>query len=275
MSLLGRHRWFVAAAGITLAFTGVSLTAHPSSGLTAFGDVFGFLIVAMAAAIALANALSKPRMERSFWSLLAFGFSLWSFNQAAWAVCETIQHRRVPDPYFADIILFFHLVPMIAAVVWRPDLQRKESTFHLSTLHFLMLLVWWVFLYAFIVFPDQYVVLNVAAYDRYYVLLYEVENILLLVVLAFAVWTSSGAWKRLYLNFLAAASLYTVGSQALDEAVTHGTYYSGSLYDVPLAGAACWVVGTAFGLRGGGLKSASPKKLRLRQKSPPLRSLAI
>jgi signal transduction histidine kinase len=275
MSLFRRHRWFVAAAGITLAFTGVSLTAHPSSGLTAFGDVFGFLIVALAAAVALANALSKPGVERSFWALQAFGFSLWAFDQAAWAVCEMIQHRPVPDPYFADIILFFHLVPMIAAVVWRPDLQRKESTFHLSTLHFLMLLVWWVFLYAFIVFPDQYVVLNVAAYDRYYVLLYEVENILLLVVLAFAAWTSSGAWKRVYLNFLAAAALYTLGSQALDEAVVHGRYYSGSLYDVPLAGAVCWMVATAFASRGWELKSAPPKDWSLRKITPQLSMLAI
>src|SRR5258708_4236090 len=275
MSLLGRHRWFVAAAGITLAFTGVSLTAHPSSGLTAFGDVFGFLIVAMAAAIALANAPFSPGMERSFWALLAFGFSLWAFNQAAWAVCETIQHRRVPDPYFADIILFFHLVPMIAAIVWRPDLQRKESTFHLSTLHFLMLLVWWVFLCCFIGFPDQYVVMNGAAYDRYYVLLYEVENILLLVVLAFAVWTSSGAWKRLYLNFLGAAALYTVGSQALDEAVVRGTYYSGSLYDVPLVGAVCWMVATALASRGWELKSAPPRDWSLRKITPQLSMLAI
>jgi hypothetical protein len=58
MSLFRRHRWFVTAAAITLAFTGVSLTARPSSGLTAFADVFGFLIMALAAATALANAFS-------------------------------------------------------------------------------------------------------------------------------------------------------------------------------------------------------------------------
>jgi signal transduction histidine kinase len=276
MSLFRRHHWFAVAAGVTLAFAVVSLTVRPGSGLTAFGDVFGFLIVALAAGIALVNAFSKPGVERSFWALLAFGFSLWSFNQGAWAVCEAILHQPVPDPYFADIILFFHLVPMIAAVVWRPDLLRKESTFHLSTLHFLMLLVWWVFLYAFIVFPDQYVVLNVAAYDRYYVLLYEVENILLLVVLAFAVWTSSGAWKRVYLNFLAAAALYTVGSQVLDEAVTRGTYYSGSLYDVPLVGAVCWMVATTLASRAWDLKSAAPPRdWSLRKITPQLSMLAI
>ena len=39
MSLFQRHRWFVAAAGITLAFAVVSLTAHKGDALTAFADL--------------------------------------------------------------------------------------------------------------------------------------------------------------------------------------------------------------------------------------------
>ena len=46
-----------------------------------------------------------------------------------------------------------------------------------------MLLGWWIFLYAFIVFPHQYVVLDVHLYDVYYDNLYLVENILFLAVL--------------------------------------------------------------------------------------------
>src|SRR3979409_1215663 len=111
MSLFRRHHWFVVAAGGTLAFSGVSPTARAASRPPPFGAVLGFLIVGLAAGIALVNAFSKPGVERSFWALLAFGFSLWSFNQGAWAVCEAILHQPVPDPYFADIILFFHLVP--------------------------------------------------------------------------------------------------------------------------------------------------------------------
>ena len=39
---------------------------------------------------------------------------------------------RFPIPVFFDIILFFHAVPMIAAVVWRPDLIKREGRLHLS-----------------------------------------------------------------------------------------------------------------------------------------------
>ena len=271
-----RHRWFVAAAGVTLAYAVVSLTAHKSFGLTVFGDVVGVFMMVVTGAAMLANAISRPGMQRSFWGLMAFGFSLWTVNQWGWAYYEIVLRRGIPDPYFADIVLFFHLVPMIAAVAWRPDQTRTEPRFHLSTLHFLMLLVWWVFLYAFIVFPHQYVVLNVPAYNRYYDLLYEVENMLLLVVLAYAAWTSVGAWKRLYLNFLAASTLYTAGAQVLDKAVFTGTYYTGSFYDVPLTGAVVWMLATALTAREWDLKADTPRTDgRWRTILPQMAMLAI
>src|SRR5215467_6039420 len=104
MSLFQRHRWFVAAAGITLAFAAVSLTAHKSAGLTAFADLAGLAIMLAAAAITLANTIARPPQERSFWALMTLGFSLWASNQAAWANREILLHQPIPDPYFFDII---------------------------------------------------------------------------------------------------------------------------------------------------------------------------
>jgi signal transduction histidine kinase len=255
MSPFHRHRWFAAAAGITLAFAGVSLTAHKSAGLTAFADIAGLVVMLGAAGITLANARSRPRQERSFWVLMTLGFLLWGCNQGAWAYHEMVLHGPIPDPYFFDIILFFHLVPMIAAVAWRPDLMKKEGRVHLSTVNFLMLLGWWIFLYAFIVFPHQYVVLNITSYNTYYDRLYLLENALLMVVLGLAAWTSFGGWRRLYLHFLAVGALYGVGSQFLDRAVTNNTYYSGSLYDVPLVAAVAWMAAAAMSAREWELKS--------------------
>src|SRR5580704_1605984 len=122
---------------------------------------------------------------------------------------------------------------MIAAVAWRPDMVKKEGRVHLSALNFLMLLGWWIFLYAFIVFPHQYVVLNLDRYHVYYDRLYLLENALLVAALGLAALTSSGGWRRLYLHFLSAGVLYGIGAQFLDRAVVNNSYYSGSLYDVP------------------------------------------
>ncbi|HET6179976.1 MAG TPA: HAMP domain-containing sensor histidine kinase [Candidatus Sulfotelmatobacter sp.] len=258
MGLFQRHRWFVAAAGITLAFGAVSLTAHKSAGLTAFADLAGLAMMLAAAAITLANAITRPPQERSFWALMTLGFSLWASNQAAWANREILLHQPIPDPYFFDIILFFHLVPMIAATAWRPDLAKREGRVHLSTLNFLMLLGWWIFLYAFMVFPHQYVVLNIDLYNVYYDRLYLLESAFLFAVLALAALTSSGGWKRLYLHFLSAAATYGVGAQFIDRAVTNNTYYSGSLYDVPLIATVAWMAAAAMSARQWDLKTVEP-----------------
>jgi signal transduction histidine kinase len=255
MSLFERHRWFAAAAGITLAFAGVSLIAHNSAGLTAFSDLGGLALMLVAAAIALRNALARPGQERSFWALMALGFSLWACNQAAWTYREIGLHRRFPDASVFDVILFFHAVPMIAAVLWRPDLLKKEARNHLSLRNFLMLLAWWIFLYAFIVFPHQYVALNVDLYNICYNRLYRLENILLLAVLGQAVWTSSSGWRRLYLNLFSVGLLYAINSWVLERAVMSGRYYSGSLYDVPFIGTLAWMAATALSAREWDLES--------------------
>ena len=100
----------------------------------------------------------------------------------------------------------------------------------------MMLLGWWIFLYAFIVFPHQYVVLNVQLY-----------NVCLRWALPAAEHLAPrgpgtcGLDQRVRMAvvlsaLLRGAVIYSVGSQFLDRAVMAGNYYSGSLYDVPLIG---------------------------------------
>jgi len=242
MSPFQRHRWFVAAAGITLAYVAVSLLAHPGSGLTAFADIAGFALLLCGTAVSLANAFRRPPQERSFWCLMAAGFLLWACNQASWVYFELILKHLAPDPDLFDIVLFFHVVPMIAAAAWRADLLRKEKRIHSGVLNFIMLFGWWSFLYAFVVFPHQYIVLNPDAYDVCYDRLYMVENGLLIAVLAIAAWTSFAGWRRLYLHLLGARLVYAVGSLILNHALNVKTYYSGSLYDIAWVAPIAWII---------------------------------
>src|SRR5258708_37444150 len=144
---------------------------------------------------------------------------------------------------------------MICAVMWRPDLEKKKGRVRLSVLNFLMLMGWWSFLYAFIVFPHQYVALNVQHYNVYYDHLYLLESAMLLGVLGIAVSNGAGDWRRLYLHLLAASALYAVGSQFPDRAAGNGTYCSGSLYDVPLVGTITWMAAAAMSARNWDLQS--------------------
>lgn len=277
MGLIRRHRWFFAAAGITLAFAAVCLSAQrPSPALTAFSDLAGLAVMLIALAVCVANALSRPRQERSFWALMVLAFLLWISNQFAWTVLEVFQHRPIPDPFFFDVVLFFHTVPMIAAIAWRPDLLSKREKIVSSLLNFFMLFGWWIFLYAFIVFPHQYVILDLKKYNVYYDGLYAVENALLVGVLILAALTSTSGWRRLYLHFMVASVLYAVNSQLLDRALADNVYYSGSVYDVPLFGMVAWMAAAALSSREWELKSVE-FQLNPRWKSlvPQLAMLAI
>jgi signal transduction histidine kinase len=109
-----------------------------------------------------------------------------------------------------------------------------------------MLLGWWIFLYAFIVFPHQYVVLNVERYNFLYDRLFFLERSLLLIILGLAAWTSSGGWRRLYLHFLSAYLLYTIGSVLIERAAIQDSYYPGSLYDVTVIATLTWIAAIAW-----------------------------
>jgi len=126
------------------------------------------------------------------------------------------------------------------------------------------------------VFPHQYVVLNVHIYNEYYDRLYLVENALLLAVLGLASLTSSGGWRRLYLNFFGCGVVYGIGSQFIDRAVANDSYYSGSPYDVALIATVVWMAAVVLSARTWSLR---PVEFRLdprwKKLVPRLAMLAI
>ena len=253
-----RYRWFALAGGITLAFAVVSLTVPEGRVLTAIVDV-GYLLLTLAVGVAmLANAWSGRGADRRFWGLMGSGCILWACNEAAWVYFEVLHHTPFPDPSIMDVFLFLHPVPMIAAVGLRPHRRENEQKFGAGTLDFLMLLVWWVFLYAFVVFPSQYVSTNVAEYDRNFGVLYLVESSVLVLVLGIAARGASAGWKKVYLALMATSAIYALGSEAVNLAITNGAYYTGSFYDVPLMGEVSWMAATALTARDWQPEAAPP-----------------
>jgi signal transduction histidine kinase len=272
-----RHVWVIFTAGLILACAAASLTSSHSHFLTAFGDVTQFLLVAFAAALMAANAVSSQSHARGFWLLMAAGCSLWAASLGAWTFFEVVRNREVPEPFFGDVILFIHIVPFMAAVALRPHRPQTEKKLYFSTLNFLMLLIWWVFLYAFTVFPNQYVTLNSSAYNQNYDLLYLFENLVLLVVLGLLTTNVEGPWKKIYWNLFIAAGLYTWSSEEINAAITRGQYHTGSWYDIPLVTAMCWLI--FAGLMARDVKpaqeSAAPPSSKWLALSPRLAMLAI
>src|SRR5579863_2756006 len=276
MSLFQRHRWFVAAAGITSAFALASLTMPRGHVLTAISDITYLLLILALSAIMLANARSALGANRLFWALMGSGCVLWTVHQSGYFFYEVLRQTSPPDPWFMDVILFLHLIPMIAVVGLSPTRNESEPRSRVSSLDFLLLMVWWVFLYAFVVFPSQYVAVNLESYDRNYNVLYMVECAVLVPALGIAAQGASAGWRMVYLNLMAASAVYAVDSAAVNLALTNGRYYTGSLYDVPLIGAVSWMAATALTARQGPLANDAPaRKWKRGIIAPRLATLAM
>ena len=214
--------------------------------LAAFSDVMQCAMLFLAAAACLLNVIRTNRRARLFWSLMGLGMASWWAYRLLWAYIEIVQRREVPDPFTGDAILFLHFVPMMAAVLLQPDIRQDDTELRLGTLDFALLFLWWVYLYLYVVIPWQFVQLNEAAYDRNWDVAYVAEKAAFLLGLALVWWRSSGRWRTTYAHWFGASLLYSLSSYVANWALDRNTYYSGSLYDLPLMASMAWM--TAAGL---------------------------
>jgi signal transduction histidine kinase len=229
----------------TFAVAAIACFAPRGPALTAFGDIFGLILLLAASAAMLHNAITQPR-ARAFWALLGVGCFLWSINQACWTWFEVVIHREMPDPFVGDVILFVHIVPFMAAIALRPHRPLKDRKVLLDALNFGMLLVWWVFLYLFIVFPDEYVQMSVPIYSKHYDLLYLMENLVLVFALGMVASSTPGNWRRIYWNLFVSSAIYTLGSEMINAAISRNQYYSGGPYDMLLLIGMGWMLWSAL-----------------------------
>lgn len=233
-----------------LALSGMLMLLPRGQALTTFADSISLSLLCIATAVTLKNAISNRGQTRLFWSLLSVGCGLWAINQGLWTYFEVALRGELPDPFIGDVILFVHVVPFMAAVALRPHRPQEERKLYFATLNFAMLLIWWIFLYAFIVFPDEYVILNVPVYSSNYDILYLIENMVLVVSLAILALSTKGGWKSVYRNLFIASALYALSSEVMNSAIARGLYYTGSLYDALFAASVCAFILVAVQARG-------------------------
>jgi signal transduction histidine kinase len=272
-----RQLRLVAVPALFVVCAAVLALGHESRAMAAFGDISVLLLLLAASAVMFWNASIHARC-RVFWLLFASGCLLWSINQSLWTYYEVILGKDVPDPFIGDVILFFHVVPLMAAIALRPHRSQAQRRFSLDSINFLMLLLWWVSLYAFVVVPNEYVILNDASYSPNYDLLYLLENLVLVLMLGMVAASTRGSWRRIYWNLFLCFSVYTLGSEAINSAIGRHQYYSGSIYDLPLIVASGWLLGTALAARQLPLESEEehdPLPSRIASLAPRLAMLAI
>jgi signal transduction histidine kinase len=211
--------------------------------LAAFSDGIQCALLFCAALSCFPHVFRSTHRVRLFWILMGLGLTCWLAYQSLWTYIEVFQHRDVPDLFAGDVIIFLHFVPMMAALAFQPNVVQDDRELRLGSLDFALLLLWWIYVYVYGVTAWQYVFPDSTAYGRNLNFAYLVEKFAFLGALAILWIRSSGRWRTIYAHWFGASLLYSLSSFAATWAlyVSHGTYYSGSLYDLPLVVSMAWM----------------------------------
>jgi len=245
LSLSTRDKlWIVLLSALVTAQVTVSLLLPPGRVLMITSDLFQGALLLIATASFLPNCFSlrsPVRRTRAFWGLMTVGMLFWLAYQGMWNYFEVLKNEDVPNPFLGDIVLFLHLVPMMAALALLPHLGEDDRDSRLRTLDFALLLIWWVFLYVYAVIPWQTVFVDEPAYSSTFNTTYLTEKMVLLLALGLLTYHAHAGWRSLYANLLGASALYASSSYVANYAIAHQTYYTGSIYDIPLIISMAWI----------------------------------
>lgn len=217
--------------------------------LTALSDIIQCILL-LSGTMALVPQILRARGRlRLFWTLIGTGITFWFSYQFFWTYYEVYLRADVPDLCAGDIILFLHIVPLMAAVALRPHAPEDEYAARLRRLDFALMMVWWGYLYLLFVIPWQYVQADIPAYNHNLNGLYLFEKMAFLATVFIAWLESKDGWKTFYASLFGASFLYGASSYIANWALSRHVYYSGSLYDIPLALAMAWITGIGLWTR--------------------------
>jgi PAS domain S-box-containing protein len=234
--------WPTALIAILALRTVLSFAAKPGSPVLSYGAVIYFLLLLLAAGFAIRNGVQNTLGSRPFWILLTLGYSLWALDQSIFLYHQFVLHTDVPDASIADPVLFFHLVPFMAAVATLPSLHLSGTKLYRVLSNFLLFLFFWGFLYFYAVFPYQYLFSSTTAYALRFDILYLIENLTLVAVVGILSLRVQYPWKMICLHLLGASALYALSSAVANIAIDSGGYVYGKMYGLGLTASACWFV---------------------------------
>ena len=206
---------------------------------TSFNSFVSMLLLLLATGVAAFNARQSRHSIRLFWSFLAAACGVWLISPVFWVV-SVVSGRNLPNFWLSTALLFLHIILLIAAMAARPHLKQSSDKPYRTTLNFLLLLFFLVFVFAFFLVPYQSMLWDSTALQRFGNW-YFAENLLLLGVIGTVIVRAQQPWRSIYWHLLGASVFYALISLLLNIIVARLGTYAG-LYNVLYSAVACWFV---------------------------------
>ena len=216
---------------LTIGQAAASVFLPAGNTLTAISDLLCTLGMLMPLLAFGENAIPCQGRMRVFWILQASSWLMLLCDQMVWIVYDNILHLPMPEASAADALLFLVGVPMLAGLLLRPHLQPSERSARLGIMDFSLLMLWWFYFYVYLVVSWQSVSPNLALYNRNYDRLYNVEVVVLAVVLGMILRSAEQPWRQFYAYYLGATLFNCSAFVLLNAQIEKHTYFPGKWCD--------------------------------------------
>jgi PAS domain S-box-containing protein len=234
-----RPLWWTPALIAVLLVKGALILSGTIPPFWIFSGIYLLLLVC-SSWFSLTNALHSTGSARAFSIFLACGFGLWAYSQFLGVYYPLAIGSEVPVNSTADPALFLHVVPFMAAAAIQVHLQRDANSLLRNCINFLVLLLVWLFVYAYFVLPYQSWFPDVRIYDQRFTALYAFENAALVLIWIVLAFRARGRWKHVYLQLLGASTLYCISSTLANLILDANRPYAGGAISLSQMAAVCW-----------------------------------
>ena len=194
--------WMATAIVLALVQCTASALLPKGVALSAVSDSASSLLFVALIVCFARNAVPARGRLRLFWILQAFGWTIALASQLIWTMYDVFLQKDVPTLFIGDVLPFLPGILMLAGFLLRPHIEQTRRGARLGTIHFLLLMLWWVFFYIYLVSGWQFASPNEELYNRNYDRLYLFETLAVASVLLHLVRRSAGPWRRFYLLYL-------------------------------------------------------------------------
>jgi len=218
---------------VVLAFFQISATflIHDRYRLTLVGDILPALSVVMVLLVFQANYRRATGALRLFWLLNSIGFCLLLLSQLFWVLFDLVLRKNDVSPLLGDTFFFLTLIPVLAALALRPHSESAARGLRLRRVDFLLLMLWWICLYAYFVVPWSVVVNNDTKYNPANAVVVFAGHLAVISTLVLLWWQTKSEWRSFYGIFLLGSCIFAAGGLLQNGALIRGVYYTGSSYD--------------------------------------------
>jgi hypothetical protein len=231
----------VAVAVVVLQAIG-SLAFKEGYAATIVSDTVPLVFALVLIFLCRLNSRSSAGSVRMFWYLNTAAFVFLLLSHSYWFFYEVVRRVPAPTPLFADGSFFLMPAMMLAALAFRPHSESAASDLRFRRLDFAFLLSWWLCFYLYFAVPWLTVVHDFASYNpaNYYLVLAEQLAVVLALIVLWR--KTKGNWRRFYGHNCLALVVYALANFVQGLAMSAGKYYSGSIYDLPIALGGLWMV---------------------------------